>query len=133
MGAGDALEIAHKHLLPDIQHQIELGHLLTVRALFAYLLGQLEPTQAMLEHSLKILRPLNEPRVLIEPLTFLGTVMILIGNYSRAIELLDEGLEKAIAVGDRWFEGMCLSQEVYAGIIVGKYENAHERMHSAVA
>jgi predicted ATPase/transcriptional regulator with XRE-family HTH domain len=131
--AVEALETDHKQLPPDRTIQIALGHLLTARALFAYRLAQLEQAQAMLERSLEILRPLHEPRVVVEPLTFLGTVMILTGNYARAIELLGEGLEKATEVGDRWFAAMCLSQQVYAAILIGKYENAHERMQSAVA
>ena len=45
----------------------------------------------MLERSLEILRPLNEPRVLVESITFLGMVMELTGNYARALELYSGG------------------------------------------
>ena len=62
----------------------------------------------MLERSLEILRPLNEPRVLVESITFLGMVMEVTGNYARASELYSEGLEIATAIGDRWFAALCL-------------------------
>ena len=87
----------------------------------------------MLKRSLEILRPLNEPRALAERLTFLGTVMILTGNYARAMELFSEGLEKATEVDDRFFAAMCLTQQVNVAIMIGKTENAHERLQSAVA
>ena len=132
-GAVEALETAHQQLPPDRLDQIALGHLLTARGLFVYRLAQHEQAQSMLEHSLEILRPLNEPGTLAEPLAFLGTVMILTGNYASAIELLNEGLERAIAAGDRWFAAMCLSQEANASILIGQYENVHERIQTAVA
>ena len=90
----------------------------------------------MLERSLEILRPLNEPRVLVESITFLGVVMELTGNYARALELYAEGLEIATAIGDRWFAALCLI--CLAGLVgitqsVVKPENTHERLQSAVA
>jgi len=131
--AVDALETAHGQSPPDRTNQVTLGHLLTTRGLLTYRLAQHELAQAMLERSLEILRPLNDPGILVEPLAFLGTVMILTGNYARAMELFGEGLEKATAVGDRWFAAMCLSQQVNVAMMVGQYENAHERLQSAVA
>jgi tetratricopeptide (TPR) repeat protein len=128
-----ALEASRERTLPDRTDQVALGHLLTTRALLAYRLAQHEQAQAMLERSLEILRPLNELRVMVESLTFLGVVMLLTGNYARAAELFDEGLEKATAVGDQWFSAMCLSEQVNVALMIGKTENAHERMQSAVA
>ncbi len=132
-GALDALETAHRQLPPDRTDQIALGHLLTARSLFAYRLAQHEQAQAMLERSLEILRPLNDPRVLVEPIAFLGTVMSLTGNYARAKELFGEGREKAQAVGDEWFAAMCLSMQGNIAMQMGEYKTAHERLQSAVA
>ena len=89
--------------------QVALGHLLATRALLAYRLAHYEQAQAMLERSLEILRPLNEPRVLVESITFLGMVMEVTGNYARALELYSEGLEIATAIGDRWYAALCLT------------------------
>ena len=73
----------------------------------------------MLERSLVILRPLNDPRVLVEPIAFLGTVMTLMGDYARAAELFGEGREKARAVGDEWFAAMCLSLQGNIAMLTG--------------
>jgi tetratricopeptide (TPR) repeat protein len=88
----------------------------------------------MLERSLEILRPLNELRVLVEAVTFLGNVMEFTGNYSRARELYSEGLEIATAVGDRWFAALCLLCLAGEGITrsMGKPEQAHEQLQSVV-
>src|SRR5512136_1467349 len=107
--AVNALEKAHGQSPPDRTNQVALGHILTSRALLASRLGQYEQAQAMLERSLEILRPLNEPRVLVETTTFLGMVMELTGNYARALELYSEGLDIATAIGDRWFKAVCLT------------------------
>ena len=80
-----ALETAHGQLPPDRTTQIALGHILTTRAMLATRLGQQEQAQAMFERSLEILRPLDEPRVLVETITFLGLVMEFTGNYLQGI------------------------------------------------
>lgn len=105
--AVDALETMHGKPPSERSEQIALGHLLTARALLATRLGQQGQAQAMLERSLEILRPLDEPRVLVEAITFLGIVMELTGRYPGASKLYREGLELAASVGDRWFAALC--------------------------
>jgi predicted ATPase/DNA-binding XRE family transcriptional regulator len=131
----NALETAHGHLPPDRTNQIALGHVLVCRSVLASRLGQNEQAQAMLERSLEILRPLNEPRVLVEALTFLGNVMEFTSNYARASELYSEGLEIATAVGDRWFAALCRLCLAGEGITqsLGRPEHAHEQLQSVVA
>jgi tetratricopeptide (TPR) repeat protein len=129
----NALETAHGQSPPDRTDQVALGHLLAARSLFAFRLARHEEAQAMLERSLQILRPLNESRVLVESITFLGIVMVLTGNYARALELLGEGLEMATAIGDRWFAALCLNQQASIILRMAKPENAYERLQSAVA
>jgi tetratricopeptide (TPR) repeat protein len=90
----------------------------------------------MLERSLEILRPLNEPHVLVESITYLGRVMEMTGNYARALELYAEGLELATAIGNRWFKAVCLTlHTALVGITLGivKLEITHERLQSVVA
>jgi len=99
--AVDVLETCHEHSPPDRTDQVALGHILAARSWLAYRLAHYEQARAMLERSLEILRPLNEPRVVVESITFLGQVMEVTGNYSRALELYSEGLEMATAIGDR--------------------------------
>jgi predicted ATPase/transcriptional regulator with XRE-family HTH domain len=129
----DALETAHGHSPADTTNQVALGHLLTTGGLLTYRLGQHERAQAMLERSLAILRPLNDPGLVVEPIAFLGTVMTLTGDYARAEELFEEGREKAVSVGDQWFGAMCLSLQGSVAMYFGQYEVAHEQLQTAVA
>ena len=134
--AVSALETAHGQTPSDKTNQVALGHILTARSVLATRLGQHEQAQAMLERSLEILRPLNEPGVLVEVITFLGNVMEFTGNYARASELYSEGLEIATAIGDRWFAALCLlclAGEGSFRLPMSKPENVYERMQSVVA
>ena len=128
-----ALEIAFEQSPLDRTNQVALGHILTTRSLLTYRLGQFEQAQAMLERSLVILRPLNDPRLLVEPMAFLGTVMTLTGDYARAAELFGEGRKQVVAVGDQWFAAICLSLQGSVAMHAGQYEVAHEQLQSAVA
>lgn len=131
-----ALETVYGPSPSDSANQIALGHLLATRALLASRLGQYVQAQAMLERSLAILRPLNEPRVLVEAITFLSMAMELTGNYASALELYSEGLEIATTTGDPWFAALCLTG--VTGLVRFtqssiKPETAHERFLSVVA
>jgi tetratricopeptide (TPR) repeat protein len=78
----------------------------------------------------------DEPRVLVETITFLGLIMESTGNYSRASECYTEGLEIATAVGDRWYAALCrllLAGEGSLRLPTSKPESAHERLQSVVA
>jgi tetratricopeptide (TPR) repeat protein len=89
----------------------------------------------MLERSIEILRPLNEPRLLVEAITYLGRVMEMTGHYTRASELYLEGLEIATVMGNRWFKAMCLTlHTALVGLTLGTLEPAltHERLKSVV-
>jgi tetratricopeptide (TPR) repeat protein len=113
-----------------------LGHLLATRSWLAYRLANYEQAQRMLEHSLVILRPLNEPRLLVEAITYLGRVMEMTGNYARALDLYSEGLDIATAIGNRWFKAMCFTlQTALIGLTLGTLEPAltYERLRSVVA
>jgi len=132
----NALETAGEQSALVRTNQIALGHLLATHSLLASRMGLYEQAQAMLERSLEILRPLYEPRVLVEPITFLGVVMELTGNYARALELYSEGLEIAKAIGDRWYAALCFT--CLTGLVgitqsMVKLEITHARFQSAVA
>lgn len=134
-GAIRALEAAYGQLPPDRESQIALGHILSTRSVFAARAGQLEQAQGMLERSIEILRPLNEPRVLVEAFSFLGNVMEFMGNHARAMELYTEGLEMAKSVGDQWFAGfchLCLFGEGSLRQPTTRPENVHEELRNIV-
>ncbi len=134
-GAIEALESAHKQLPFDRTDLVALAHLLTARSLLAYRLAHYEQAKAMLERSLEILRPLNEPRVLGETIYFLGQVLDVTGDYSTALELYSEGLEIAKAIDDRWYTALYqinLNGLVAITHVSNSPENPHERLQSAV-
>jgi predicted ATPase len=131
-----ALERVCDQTPTDRTNHVALGHILAPRSVLASRLGQYEQAQAMLERSLNILRPLKEPRVLVESISFLGVIMELTGNYARALELYSEGLEVASTIGDRWFAAFCLTcLTALVGVTQNmvKPEITHERLLSAVA
>ncbi len=133
--AVSALETAHGQLPSDRTNRVALGHILISRSVLATRLGQHEQAQAMLERSLGILRPLTEPRVLVEAIAFLGNVMEFAGNYAKASKLYSEGLEIATGVGDRWFAALCLlclAGEGSLRLPTVKPEESHKRLQSVV-
>jgi predicted ATPase/DNA-binding SARP family transcriptional activator len=129
----DALEAAHGPSPADRTGRAALGHLLTNRALLTYRLGRHEETQATLECSLRILTPLNDARLIVEPITYLGSVISLAGDYARALDLFADAREKALAVGDRVFAATSLSLHAHYSRLIGKPGNQHGRLQAAVA
>jgi len=129
----DRLEATHGPSPTDRTGQAALGHLLTNRALLTFRLGQHAEAQATLERSLKILRPLNDTRLLAEPITYLGVVMSLTGDYARALDLVAEAREKALAVGDRVFAATSLSLHANFSRLTGRSGDQHARLQAAVA
>jgi tetratricopeptide (TPR) repeat protein len=106
---------------------------LTNRALLTFRLGQHAEAQAMLERSLEILRPLNDTRLLAEPITYLGVVMSLTGDYARALDLVAEAREKALEAGDRVFAATSLSLHANFSRLTGQSGDQHARLQAAVA
>jgi predicted ATPase len=134
--AVNALEMAHEQSSPDRTDRVALGHILAGRSFLTSRLGKYEQAQTMLERSMEILRPLNEPRVLVEAITFLGSVMGVTGKYARALELYSEGLEMATAIDDRWFAALCtfgLIDLVGITQTIVEPEITRERLQSAMA
>jgi len=127
------LEVAHGPSPADSTSQAALGHLLTNSALLTYRLGQHAKAQEMLERSLEILRSLNDTRLLVEPITYLGVVMSLMGDYGRALDLVAEAREKALAVGDRVFAATSLSLHANFSRLTGQPGDQHARLQAAVA
>jgi predicted ATPase len=129
----DSLEVAYGPSPVDGTVQAALGHLLTNRALLTIRLGRHAEAQAMLERSLEMLRPLNDTRLLAEPITYLGVVMSLTGNYARALELVAEAREKALEAGDRVFAATSLSLHANFSRLTGLPGDHHARLQAAVA
>ena len=129
----DALEKGHRPSLPDRTDQVPLAHLLLARSYLAYQLAEYEQAQAMLERSLLILGPHNEPRIEGPVTIALGSVMLVMGNYGRALELLDKGLEIATSNGNRWYIAVALNEKAKLAILLDGAGKAYEQIQLAVA
>lgn len=114
------------------EEQIALAHVLTTSSLFAYRAAQMEQANAMLERSLELLLPLDEPRVRVEALTYLGIITLTAGDFAHAVELFKEALHLARDTGDQWYEALCLTEVVAVSMFMGESSNAHEEFQSAV-
>jgi predicted ATPase/DNA-binding XRE family transcriptional regulator len=129
----DRLEVTHGPSPTDRTGQAALGHLLTNRGLITLRLGQHAEARAILERSLEILHSLNDTRLLVEPITYLGVVVSLTGDYTRALELVAEARDKALEVGDRVFAATSLSLHAHFSRLIGKSGDQHARLQGAVA
>jgi predicted ATPase/transcriptional regulator with XRE-family HTH domain len=127
--ARDALEAKSSLSKPE---QVALAHVLTSRSLFAYRTSQYKEANIMLNKSLKLLRPINEPGILVEALTFLGIIRLTTGNLVEALELFKEGLQVATDNDDQWYAALCLTEIVGANMFLGEASNAHEQFQSVV-
>jgi tetratricopeptide (TPR) repeat protein len=135
-GALEAVEKAYEQSPSDRTIRVALAHLLSTRALPAIRLARHVEAQAMLQRSLEILRPINEPRVLVEAVTFLGTAMESTSNYARAKELYTEGLEIAKEIDDQWFAALCLTLVTQLASFtkpIAEPEQTHQGLQMVVA
>jgi len=112
--------------------QVALAHVLTCRSLFAYRTSQYEEANIMLDHSFEILRPLNEPGILVEALTFLGIIRFTTGELVEALELFKEGLQVATEHDDQWYAALCLTEIVDVNMFLGEASNDLEQFRSVV-
>jgi len=129
---GRVKDVLESKLSLTREEQVALAHVLTSRSLFAYRAAQMELANAMLSRSLEILRPLNEPGIQVEALTYLGIITLTAGNFPGALDLFKEGLQVARAIGDEWYAALCLTEVVAVSMFVGDVSNAHEQFQSAV-
>lgn len=131
-----ALEAADPLSAPGREAHLALGHLLACQGLLSFRLAKHGQAEEILERSLDILRPLNQPRVLVEALTFLGIVEGALGNYAKALVHFAEGQEIASQIGDRWIAALCrISRLDLRGVVQGMMDplDAYERFQSALA
>jgi predicted ATPase/transcriptional regulator with XRE-family HTH domain len=112
--------------------QVALAHVLACRSLFALRAAQIEQAGSMLDRSLDILRHLNEPRVLVEVLNYLGSVQFMLGDLAGAAKLLEEGLQIASDIGDQWYAALCLTELTGIHMMIGEANNIYEQFHAAV-
>jgi len=112
--------------------QVALAHVLTSRSLFAFRMGKYEQAHTMLTRSLEILRSINEPRILVEAVTFMGIITIITGDLVGSSKLFMEGLQIARDINDQWYEALCLTEVVGINLMTGTANDIHKQFQSAV-
>lgn len=117
----------------DQEQQSVLGQALAQQGLLSFRRGRHDLALTCFEQSLTILRPYDDPALLLDPLHFYGTIMFLRGEVDRAQSLMAECLAGARAVDDRWFEAYALFNLGYIASLRGLYVEAYEQMNDGLA
>jgi predicted ATPase/DNA-binding XRE family transcriptional regulator len=117
----------------DEERQRVLGQSLAQQGLLFFRQGEHDRAQSLLEESLAILHPIEDPALLVDPLVFSGVIMFLRGEFDRAHSLMDECLACARAADDLWFEAYALFNQGYIASQVGRYAEGYEQMLAGLA
>jgi predicted ATPase/transcriptional regulator with XRE-family HTH domain len=110
-----------------------LGQALAQQGLLLFRQGQYYRALTLFEESLTILRPFNDPALLLDALVFSGIIMFLIGEFARSQVLLDECLQCARAAGDQWFEAYALYCIGSNANYLGRYAYGYDQMLTGIA
>ena len=113
-------------------NRVTLAHILVNEGLYSFRLSRIEQAHSALTRSIEILRPLNEPRVLVEAVSFLGIVFVLMGRLKEALGHFYEGLEIAQATNNKWYEALDLTEIAISEIMAGISKNPTEQLQTAL-
>jgi predicted ATPase/transcriptional regulator with XRE-family HTH domain len=128
----DRAKAAVEKAPPKRSNQVALAHILVNEGLYSFRLSRIEQARSALTRSIAILRPLNEPRVLVEAVSFLGIVSVLMGRFKEALGHFYEGLEIARATNNKWFEALDLTEIAISEIMTGISKNPTEQLQTAL-
>ena len=122
-----ALPDAPPGSLPLIQEQV-LGKTLGQQSLLYFRKGQFSRARKGLEKSLQLLRPLDNPALLVDTLIYLGVIKHLDGEINNSVALVTECLEAAHLSGDEWFAAYAIYNLGYIDSLQGHYSEAIPQM-----
>ncbi|HSF80273.1 MAG TPA: tetratricopeptide repeat protein [Anaerolineales bacterium] len=117
----------------EVEYQRILGVALALQGLLNFRKGDFKRALSLYEESLEVLRPMNDPVDMTDPLLYTGIIMHLVGNIDRAKTLLDEALNYALAIGDRWYEAFVVFNLGYLASLMGDYHGGFEQMKVGLA
>jgi tetratricopeptide (TPR) repeat protein len=117
----------------DEERQRVLGQSLAQQGLLFFRQGKHDRAQSLLEESLAIVHPIEDPALMVDPLVFSGVIMFLAGKFDRAKSLMDQCLACARAADDLWFEAYALFNKGYIASQVGRYTEGYEQMLAGLA
>lgn len=109
-----------------VEYAIALGQALTYQAVFCYRCKQYGRARDLLEQSLALLRPHDDPLALSEALIHLAYVLYGTGVYTEARQVIEESLAISRPIGHPWAVASCLT--VLGGIAhaQGEYQEAKD-------
>jgi predicted ATPase len=115
------------------QWQKALGETISLQALLYFRWGQFDQALALLDESICLLRPLNEPSLLAHPLLYRGVITHLNGELDRAQALCTEALACAQLAEDPWAVAYAGFNLGYIASLLGRYDEGYAQMNKWLA
>ncbi|HET9906006.1 MAG TPA: tetratricopeptide repeat protein, partial [Anaerolineales bacterium] len=112
--------------------KIWLGRGLTYHAMFCYRSGDLPHGRMAIEESIAILRQLDMPQFLIEPLVYSSIIYALMGNFPAAQANVNEGVALARQFNDTWFLAVGIFNQGVQFRLLGEPQRAYESIKEAL-
>lgn len=117
----------------DHEQQRALGETVSLQALLYFRWGRFDQALALLDESLALLRPLNDPSLLAHPLLYRGVITHLNGELDRAQALCSEALACAEQTKDWWAAAYAGFNLGYTAGLLGRYDEGYAEMHEYLA
>jgi predicted ATPase/DNA-binding XRE family transcriptional regulator len=125
-----AVDTVRIHLTPDAdalqRAKLEgaLGEMLTRQAFFVQRIGRTREALDLHNHSIALLRPLNEPATLTFALVYCATLYWIMGDRDEALAYLHDGLNLTRGMEGHWLRAITLCFMGVASHDQGNYEEA---------
>lgn len=117
---------AEANSTPDATLNRTLGTVLAYQGWHTMRLGRHEEALSVLERSVTLLRPANDPLVLSDALNYLGTTWYMMGHYMEARRLVDESWVWIKPLDDPWSHWFCLTELGLIAHAQGNYLEAEQ-------
>lgn len=117
----------------DDDAQRVLGQALAQQGLLLFRQGHFDRALALLDEGLTVLRPFDDPALLLDTLLFSGIILFLNGEMDASQSRLAECLARARAAGAPWFEAYALHNLGYIAGLQGQDERGYEQMLAGIA
>jgi tetratricopeptide (TPR) repeat protein len=100
--------------------------------LLSFRLGRFDQALALFEESLILLRPLDNPALLVDTLILSAIMLHLCGDIDGSLERMREGSLCAAIAGDTWFHIYAHYNVGYILTLMGRYEEGYELMRHSL-
>ncbi len=113
-------------------YTLALAQMLTHRGYFCFRTGESALAQELLQRSLALLQPLNQPQALADTLMYLGMTEWVIGSYPTAWQLLHQSLALYQNSAGGWSLAFCLGQIGVVAYTEGDYPAAQNWLRQSL-